>query len=158
MCFRCAGQTAARQADAQTLTLITGAWPGVGRLRRRRREDTFPSLHRLLHSRLGCSRCWCFSPETLVRAAISRKYGKESGKARGYIYFDHLGTYFFFFENFAGSTAGLSSGVSAGRGRERGALLVDGGLCACSGLGMHVQPSREPCKVKTKNKGFREVK
>lgn len=72
MSFRCPDQTALRQADAQRLVLIADAcqWWWC-------RKDTSSFLHRLLNSQLGCSRCQCFTPETPVRAAISRRSGKR---------------------------------------------------------------------------------
>lgn len=75
MSFRCPGQTALRQADAQRLVLIADAcqWRWC-------RNDTSSSLHRLLNSQLGCSRCQCFTPETLVRVVISRRAGKKQEK------------------------------------------------------------------------------
>lgn len=63
-----------RKADAEMLALIkdTGQWWWL-------REVTSSSLHRVLNSQLGSSRCQCFTPETLAGVSVSRKSGKGQG-------------------------------------------------------------------------------
>lgn len=119
------------------LMLIADAWPVV---MAQRGDFLFPS--QVANSGLGCSKFQCLIPETLVREATSRKSEEkekeQADKAGGRMHFDNLGTYFFFFQNFSGPRTGLSSKSRQGGGKERGKPLVDGQLCACSGLGTNV--------------------
>lgn len=116
--FRCPGRTTSRQADAQMLTLIADAWPVV---MAQRGDFLFPS--QVANSGLGCSKFQGLVPETLVREATSRKSEEKekekekADKAGGQMHFDHLGTYFFFFQNFSGSRTGLSSKSQQGGGK-----------------------------------------
>lgn len=137
MSFRCPGQTALRQADAQRLVLIADAcqWRWC-------RNDTSSSLHRLLNSQLGCSRCQCFTPETLVRVVISRRAGKKQEKLQDNCILI-IWVLNFFFQNFLGSGAGFGTEIAAGRGKI-------GRQAACAGVGTNIifsKPHRKPAKL-----------
>lgn len=136
--FRCPGQTASRKADAEMLMLIvdTGHTWWL-------REVPSSSLYRVLNSPLGSSRCQVH-PRNPDWGVYFKEVWKRAGRLedKGILIIWE----FISFQSFSD----LYTEVAGWMGREAGELLVDGQLCACSGLGTDVifsNPHRLPARL-----------